>query len=146
MASLACSDVVRDARRRVNRITATVVAAVAIWLWWSFFSKRQIPFDRDVWLNCAQEGRLSQRYRMREDLIRILTQNPGLTDKKVIEMLGPPDLCIMQEEQDGSSRHAFAVTYALGTKHLGPIPLYPQSLRVKFCPDGSVPYAYPVSG
>ena len=133
-----CSEAIRRIRRQQSKTTALVSALFVTWLAWSFFSKRQIPFDREVWLSCPARGRLSQWYRMKDDLIRVLTQTPGLTDKRVIEMLGPPKICVRQDGEDSPSSHVISVEYALGREYYGPIPEARHNLKVKFRPDGSV--------
>jgi len=113
---------------------------------WSFFIKRQIPFSRAVWLNCHQQGGLDQRYRMKDDLIRTLKRTPGLTAEKIMEMLGPPDLCWRDERQDDPSRRVATLEYAIGRQFHGPVPMGVYRLKIKFASDGSVGNAYPISG
>ena len=135
-----------EIRRRHNVVTASVVATVGVLLAWSFFIRRQIPFNRAAWLHCHQQGRLDQRHRMKDDLIRTLKRTPALTADKVMEMLGPPDLCWRDEREDGPSRRVSTLEYAIGRRFHGPVPMGAYRLKIKFVSDGSVGNAYLTSG
>ena len=136
----------RETRRHHNTVTASVVATAVLLLAWSFFIRRQIPFNRAVWLDCQQHKGLDQRYRMKDDLIRMLKRTSALTADKVMDMLGSPDLCWRYERRGSPSQGVSTLEYAIGRQFHGPMPIDVHRLRIKFTPQGSVYDAYLTSG
>ncbi len=98
------------------------------------FSRRAIPFDRDAWVECSRKGKYAKRWRMKDDVLRMLNQKPGMIKRKVLEMLGPPDASIMPPGGKSLLGDADAFHYRLGYRHLTFMP-GECWLIVKFGPD-----------
>jgi hypothetical protein len=113
--------------RLLNQTIALIIAGLLAWLLVAIWLSRDIPFDQDKWKQSVDSINLDIRYRMASHLVSTINEMNMPRASELQELLGPPL---------SSLNNPHKLTYALGRRYLGPIPLDSWHLQMAFNDHG----------